>query len=263
MLLEVNNIYKSFKGVEVLKGISFNLKKGEILGVLGSSGGGKTTLLRCINNLEKCDRGSIKINGEVICYDNGEKSQYSSNANIRETRKNLGLVFQNFNLFPHMSVIENIIESPINAFKWSKDEAIKEAELILKSLGLFDKKDSFPYELSGGQKQRVAIGRALILNPKILCFDEPTSSLDPALTGEVSDIIKKLSKDMGILIITHDISFARRVSTRIIFIDNGEIIEDSPNEQFFNNPLEERSKAFISTNWIPKGILFLCINSLI
>ncbi|MDV3429190.1 MAG: amino acid ABC transporter ATP-binding protein [Bacillota bacterium] len=245
-MLEINYLYKSFKEVPVLKGISFKAEKGEILGVLGSSGGGKTTLLRCINNLEKCDRGTIKIKDEFLCLDNGVKSIYPSKKEILKIRKNLGLVFQNFNLFPHMSVIENIIEAPVNACNMNKQEAIKNAGAVLKNLGLLEKSDSYPYELSGGQKQRAAIARALILNPDILCFDEPTSALDPELREGVAKIIQDISENRVILLITHDISFAKRVCSRIIFIDNGEIIENRPKEDFFNDPLEDKSKIFLN-----------------
>lgn len=246
MILEVTNLYKSFKGISVLKGLNFSMNKGEILGVLGSSGGGKTTLLRCINNLEKADRGSINIGGKFLCKDSSDGSLYSSIDEINIIRRKLGLVFQNFNLFPHLTVLENIIEAPINAFKEDKEEAVKNAKNILRSLNLIDKIDSYPFELSGGQKQRAAIGRALALNPEILCFDEPTSALDPELTEGVAKIIQNLSENRGILLITHDVNFAKRVCSRIIFIDNGEIIEDRLKDEFFNNPIEEKSKNFIN-----------------
>lgn len=245
-MLEVKNLYKSFKDVPVLKGISFTADKGEILGILGSSGGGKTTLLRCINSLEKCDRGSIKIMGKFMCRDNGEKSIYAGKKEILEIRKKLGLVFQSFNLFPHMNVLQNVTEAPVNAFNMNKEKAAQAARDILKSLNLSNKENSYPYELSGGQKQRAAIARALALNPDILCFDEPTSALDPELRDGVGSIIQGLSENRVILVITHDVSFAKKVCSRIIFIDNGEVIEDRLKDDFFNNPLEEKSKIFIN-----------------
>lgn len=245
-MLEIKDLYKSFKEVPVLKGISFKAEKGDILGILGSSGGGKTTLLRCINNLEKCDRGTIKIMGEFLCRNINGKSIYSSKKEILEIRKKLGLVFQGFNLFPHMSVLENVIEAPVNAFNMNKEEALKNAKAVLKSLNLLEKADSYPYQLSGGQKQRAAIARALVLNPDILCFDEPTSALDPELREGVAKIIQDISENRVILLITHDVSFAKRVCSRIIFIDNGEIIEDRLKDDFFTNPLEDKSKNFIN-----------------
>lgn len=246
MILEVTNLYKSFKGIPVLKGLNFSMNKGEILGVLGSSGGGKTTLLRCINNLEKADRGSINIGGRFLCKDSSDGSLYSSIYELNIIRRKLGLVFQNFNLFPHLTVLENIIESPVNTFKEDKGKAVNNAKDILESLNLIDKIDSYPFELSGGQKQRAAIGRALALNPEILCFDEPTSALDPELTEGVAKIIQNLSKNIGILLITHDISFAKKACSRIIFIDKGEIIEDRLKDDFFNSPIEQKSKNFIN-----------------
>lgn len=245
-MLEIKDLYKSFKEVSVLKGISFKAEKGDILGILGSSGGGKTTLLRCINNLEKCDRGTIKIMGEFLCRNINGKSIYSSKKEILEIRKKLGLVFQGFNLFPHMSVLENVIEAPVNAFNMNKEEALKNAKAVLNSLNLLEKADSYPYQLSGGQKQRAAIARALVLNPDILCFDEPTSALDPELREGVAKIIQDISENRVILLITHDVSFAKRVCSRIIFIDNGEIIEDRLKDDFFTNPLEDKSKNFIN-----------------
>jgi polar amino acid transport system ATP-binding protein len=246
MILEVTNLHKSFKGIPVLKGLNFSMNKGDILGVLGSSGGGKTTLLRCINNLEKADRGSINIGGRFLCKDSSDGSLYSSIDELNIIRRKLGLVFQNFNLFPHLTVLENIIESPVNTFKEDKEKAVNNAKDILESLNLIDKIDSYPFELSGGQKQRAAIGRALALNPEILCFDEPTSALDPELTEGVVKIIQNLSKKIGILLITHDISFAKKSCSRIIFIDKGEIIEDRLKDDFFNSPIEQKSKNFIN-----------------
>ncbi|MBW6409875.1 amino acid ABC transporter ATP-binding protein [Clostridium weizhouense] len=221
-MLNVSGIRKKFGNTEVLKGIDLKIAAGEILVIVGPSGGGKTTLLRCINTLEHCDNGSIEIDGKYICKD----GKYADKKAMSEIRKDIGLVFQSFNLFPHMSVLENIIEAPQRVLGLSKNQAIKKAEEILGFLGLGDKKNNYPFELSGGQKQRVAIGRALALEPKIMCFDEPTSALDPGLTGEVANLIKSLSNTgMGMLIITHDMDFAKNVSTRIVSMKEGKIQE--------------------------------------
>ncbi|HEX9025562.1 MAG TPA: amino acid ABC transporter ATP-binding protein [Clostridium sp.] len=219
-MLKVNNIKKKFGNAEVLKGVNLEIKQGEILVVVGHSGGGKTTLLRCVNALEHCDEGDIEINGKILCKD----GKYVEKKNLKEIRKDIGLVFQNFNLFPHMTVLENLIEAPQRVFGWTKEETIKKAEETLGFLDLLEKKDNYPFELSGGQKQRVAIGRALVLEPKIMCFDEPTSALDPGLTGEVANLIKSLSvKGMSMMIITHDMDFAKKVADRIVSMNAGKL----------------------------------------
>ncbi|AWK51202.1 polar amino acid ABC transporter ATP-binding protein [Clostridium beijerinckii] len=219
-MLKVNNIKKKFGDTEVLKGVNLEIKQGEILVVVGHSGGGKTTLLRCVNALEHCDEGDIEVNGKILCKD----GKYVEKKSLKEIRKDIGLVFQNFNLFPHMTVLENLIEAPQRVFGWTKEEAIKKAEETLGFLDLLEKKDNYPFELSGGQKQRVAIGRALVLEPKIMCFDEPTSALDPGLTGEVANLIKSLSvKGMSMMIITHDMDFAKKVADRIVSMNAGKL----------------------------------------
>jgi len=221
-MLKINNIKKKFGNTEVLKGVELEIKEGEILVVVGHSGGGKTTLLRCVNALEHCDEGNIEINGKSLCKD----GKYVDKKNLKEIRKEIGLVFQNFNLFPHMTVLENLIEAPQRVFGWKKEDAIKKAEETLGFLNLLEKKDNYPFELSGGQKQRVAIGRALVLEPKIMCFDEPTSALDPGLTGEVANLIKSLSsKGMSMMIITHDMDFAKKVADRIVSMNAGKLQE--------------------------------------
>ena len=221
-MLKINNVKKKFGSTEVLKGVNLEIEQGEILVVVGNSGGGKTTLLRCVNALEHCDDGDIEINGKILCKD----GKYVDKKNLKEIRKDIGLVFQNFNLFPHMTVLENLIEAPQIVFGWTKEDAIKKAEETLGFLNLLEKKDNYPFELSGGQKQRVAIGRALVLEPKIMCFDEPTSALDPGLTGEVANLIKSLSvKGMSMMIITHDMDFAKNVADRIVSMNAGKLQE--------------------------------------
>ncbi|WP_053984331.1 amino acid ABC transporter ATP-binding protein [Niameybacter massiliensis] len=222
-MLIIENLHKSFGKTKVLKGVNLHIKKGEILVVVGPSGGGKTTFLRSINYLEKCQEGSISLNGNYLL----KEGHYANKKEIKSIRKDIGLVFQNYNLFPHLSVLENMIEAPIRVLGQTKEQATKEALNTLAFLGLSDKANSYPYELSGGQKQRVAIGRALCMNPQLMCFDEPTSALDPTLTEEVAKVIKSLSiKGMTMLIITHDMGFAKKVADRIVSMDQGQIIED-------------------------------------
>lgn len=221
-MLKLRNIKKSFGNLDVLKSIDLDIDEKEIVVLVGPSGGGKTTLLRIINMLERCHSGYIEVNGRVLCND----GRYIDKKSMMEISKDVGMVFQNFNLFPHKSVIENIIEGPMRVLKKSKEQSKSEAREILSFLGLSEKEDSYPHQLSGGQKQRVAIGRALAMEPKLMCFDEPTSALDPELTEEVANVIKMLSKKgMTMLIITHDMTFAEKVASRIISMDNGEIIE--------------------------------------
>lgn len=221
-MLKIRGLKKFFGNNLVLKGINLEINKGEIVVVVGPSGGGKTTLLRTITGLEKCDDGTIEIDGYTFCKD----GRYCDKKSSSIIRKNVGLVFQNFNLFPHKSVLENIIEAPTRALGEKKENAINKANEILSFLGLSDKANNYPCELSGGQKQRVAIGRALALNPKLMCFDEPTSALDPSLTLDVAKLIKSLSKTgMSMLIITHDMEFAKLVSDKIVSMDSGKIIE--------------------------------------
>ena len=221
-MLKIRGLKKFFGNNLVLKGVNLEINKGEIVVVVGPSGGGKTTLLRTITGLEKCDDGTIEIDGYTFCKD----GRYCDKKSSSIIRKNVGLVLQNFNLFPHKSVLENIIEAPTRALGEKKENAINKANEILSFLGLSDKANNYPCELSGGQKQRVAIGRALALNPKLMCFDEPTSALDPSLTLDVAKLIKSLSKTgMSMLIITHDMEFAKLVSDKIVSMDSGKIIE--------------------------------------
>lgn len=223
-MLKIEGLEKNFNKNKVLKGVNLQLKEGEITVIVGPSGGGKTTLLRCINGLTTPDKGSITINDKYL-YKDGKTA--SKNDEL-EIRKNIGFVFQNFNLFPHMSVLENITEAPRVVLGMEKKEAEKRAKDILGFLGLGDKEKSYPFELSGGQKQRVAIGRALAMEPKLICFDEPTSALDPGLSGDIANLIRKLSieKSMTVLIITHDMTFATKVANRILSMDKGVIKEE-------------------------------------
>ena len=221
-MLKLRKIKKSFGNLDVLKSIDLDIDEKEIVVLVGPSGGGKTTLLRIINMLERCHSGYIEVNGRILCND----GRYIDKKSMMEISKDVGMVFQNFNLFPHKSVIENIIEGPMRVLKKRKEQSKSEAREILSFLGLSEKEDSYPHQLSGGQKQRVAIGRALAMEPKLMCFDEPTSALDPELTEEVANVIKMLSKKgMTMLIITHDMTFAEKVASRIISMDNGEIVE--------------------------------------
>lgn len=246
MILKVNGLNKSFGGKRILKDISFQLKAGEVLTIIGPSGAGKTTLLRCINGLERSDNGTIVIDNTYLCKEQHNKNIYANPREMKNIRQKIGMVFQNYNLFPHMTVMENIIEAPINVLGLSKDEAINRGYNLLKSVGLEDKKDSYPFQLSGGQKQRVAIARALCMNPKILCLDEPTSALDPELREGIANIIEKLvKKGMGILIITHDMDFAKKVASRIIFMEEGRIIKEAEKENFFNSFEDDRISKFM------------------
>ncbi|MBP0726023.1 amino acid ABC transporter ATP-binding protein [Bacillus sp. RG28] len=217
-MLKVNSLTKRFGKQQVLGNVSFEVNKGEIVTLLGQSGAGKTTILRCVNGLESFDSGTIEVDGQII----------TSQKDLRKVRKDVGLVFQNYNLFPHKTVIENITEAPILVLGMNKEEAKKRATELLESVGLADKADAYPFELSGGQQQRVAIARACALKPKVLCFDEPTAALDPELTGEVASIMKRLADGgMSILVITHDMEFADKVATRTLLVKDGTVIDSN------------------------------------
>lgn len=233
--LEINHMKKVFDGeLEVLKDISLKVKKGEVVSIIGPSGSGKSTLLRCATMLETMDGGELKYLGETAVSETDGKCVYASKNDLKRIKKHFGLVFQNFNLFPHYTVLKNIIDAPVSVDKVPKKEAVERAEKLLAQLGLSDKSDAYPYQLSGGQQQRVSIARALALNPEILFFDEPTSALDPELTGEVLKVIKELAKEkMTMIIVTHEMQFAREVSDRIIFMEQGVIQANGTPEEIF------------------------------
>ena len=243
-VLEVNNIYKSFGKTEVLKGIDFSLEQGEVLAIIGSSGSGKTTLLRCLNFLETPQKGTIKVNDNLIFDAEGPK--YSDDE-IRLNRLHFGRVFQQFNLFPQYDVLQNVTLAPTLLKKGTEEEIETSARAIIESVGLSDRITHYPCELSGGQQQRVAIARALALHPDILCFDEPTSALDPELTGEVLKVIKELkTKKTTMIVVTHEIEFAKEVADKVIFMADGVIVEQGTPEDVIVNPKNERTQTFLS-----------------
>ncbi|MCQ2523076.1 MAG: amino acid ABC transporter ATP-binding protein [Lachnospiraceae bacterium] len=245
-VLEIKDIQKSFGDNHVLKGISVSVNKGEVISIIGSSGSGKSTLLRCATLLEKADSGSIKYHDTYVAKTENDKEVYLSKKELNKVKSYFGLVFQQFNLFPHYSVLKNVMDAPISVQKRDKAVVEEEARELLKKMGLEDKADAYPCELSGGQQQRVAIARALALKPDILFFDEPTSALDPELTGEVLKIIRNLAEEkMTMVIVTHEMSFARAVSNRVIFMDGGYIVEEGDPEEVFGNPKQERTKQFL------------------
>lgn len=244
-ILEMNHIKKSFGELEVLKDISLQVKKGEVVSIIGPSGSGKSTLLRCAVNLEKVDEGEIRYNGRPLVEMSESGIKYAKGAEYKKIKQSYGLVFQNFNLFPHYSVWKNITDAPLHVQKRDKAEVEAEAMKLLEKMGIADKKDAYPCQLSGGQQQRVSIARALAANPDILFFDEPTSALDPQLTQEVLKVIKELAAEhMTMVIVTHEMSFARDVSNRIIFMQNGIIEEDCPPEELFHSQ-NEKTKQFL------------------
>lgn len=245
-LLEMNHVKKSFDGLMVIQDISLSVEKGEIVSIIGPSGSGKSTLLRCATMLETMDSGELIYLGEKAAWSGADgKMIYAHKKDLRRIRENYGLVFQNFNLFPHFSVLKNIMDAPVSVQKKSKEEAHKTVMELLKKMGLEDKAEAYPCQLSGGQCQRVAIARALALNPKILFFDEPTSALDPELTGEVLKVIKSLADlHIAMVIVTHEMAFAKDISDRVIFMANGVIIEEGPPEKVFASD-NERTRNFL------------------
>ena len=247
-ILEIKNIKKSFgEDLEVLQDISLAVEEGEVVSILGPSGSGKSTLLRCATFLEQIDSGSIAYGGKVyVENDTAGNAKKPERAKILEAQSNFGLVFQDFNLFPHFSVLKNVMDAPVKNQKRPKQEVEKEARALLAKMGLVGKEDAYPCELSGGQKQRVAIARALALRPKMLYFDEPTSALDPEITAEILRVLKGLAAEkMTMVIVTHEIDFARAVSDRVIFMDGGKVVEEGRPEEVIDNPKNERTKAFL------------------
>ena len=248
IMLSMRGIHKSFGELSVLRGIDLSLARGEVLAIIGSSGSGKSTLLRCINKLETIDRGSITIRGEKLCWtaDGDTSATYASTADERRILMSTGMVFQQFNLFPHMTVIENLIEAPIHVKGQSRDEILPYARELLAKVGLSDRENYYPSQLSGGQQQRVAIARALAMKPDIMLFDEPTSALDPELTGEVLRTMRALAAErMTMIVVTHEMAFAREAATNVVFMENGVIVEQGEPQTFFHAPKEERTREFL------------------
>lgn len=246
-ILTVDGVYKSFGTNEVLRDVSFQVKEGEVVAVIGPSGSGKSTLLRCLNLLETVDRGTVTVAGDTMVRTNEDgKPVYPPEAVLKKIRLRIGLVFQNFNLFPHFSVLRNVTEAPVVVGGKSEDEAKEIAKELLAKMGLSDKIDAYPFQLSGGQSQRVAIARALAMSPDILFFDEPTSALDPELTGEVLKVIRNLAaENRTMVVVTHEMAFAHEVADRVIFMDEGQIIEEGNPKEILINPSNERTRDFI------------------
>jgi polar amino acid transport system ATP-binding protein len=246
VMIRMKQIYKKFNQLEVLKGIDLDVKRGEVLAIIGPSGSGKSTLLRCLNRLETIERGTIEVEGEFLVQEKNGLTTYTDAATAKMILGKMGMVFQQFNLFPHMTVLENLIEAPILVKKMKSEDIIPVAEQLLAKVGLLDKRDVYPSRLSGGQKQRVAIARALTMNPDIMLFDEPTSALDPELTGEVLKTMRQLAEEhMTMIVVTHEMAFAREVANQVIFMADGEIVEQGSPKLFFSNPQENRTKSFL------------------
>lgn len=246
-LLEIKNLKKSFDNLEVIRDISLGVDKGQVTAVIGPSGSGKSTLLRCATMLETIDSGEIIYMGEHAVRTEHEKAIYAPINELKRIQSYFGLVFQNFNLFPHYSVLKNVTDALVAVKKMEKHKALEIGREFLSKMGLSDKEDAYPYQLSGGQQQRVSIARALALNPNILFFDEPTSALDPELTGEILKVIRDLAQEhMTMVIVTHEMSFARDVADHIIFMDGGVIVEEGTPDEVINNPKNERTKAFLN-----------------
>ena len=236
-MIVIENLHKAFGEVEVIKGVNLHIEPQEVVALIGPSGSGKSTLLRCMNYLEKPTAGKVTVAGTPL---DGE-------ANINKVREEVGMVFQRFNLFPHMTALENIMLAPMKVKKVSRDDAAKKAKELLERVGLADKAESFPSQLSGGQQQRVAIARALAMEPKVMLFDEPTSALDPEMVGEVLDVMRSLAKEgMTMVIVTHEMGFAREVADRVLFVDDGQVLEQGAPQDLFEHPQQERTKLFLS-----------------
>jgi polar amino acid transport system ATP-binding protein len=247
-MVDIKSVHKSFGSLEVLKGVDLEVGTGEVTVILGPSGSGKSTLLRTINHLEKVDQGWISVDGTLVGYRrSGDKLYELREREILKQRTQIGFVFQNFNLFPHLTVLDNIVEAPVSALKRPRKDAVEAARKLLDRVGLSDKADAYPKQLSGGQQQRVAIARALALEPKLLLFDEPTSALDPELVGEVLDVIKDLAhQGTTMIVVTHDIGFAREVADTVVFMDDGRVVEQGAPGDVLDKPQHERTRAFLS-----------------
>ena len=247
-MVQATDIHKSFGHVDVLRGIDLTVMPGEVACVIGPSGSGKSTFLRCINHLERIDAGRMRVNGELIGYrEHGGKLHELRESEIARQRRDIGMVFQRFNLFPHMTAAENVMEAPRTVRRESRESARKRAEALLDRVGLADKYDSYPSQLSGGQQQRVAIARALAMEPRLMLFDEPTSALDPELVGEVLDVMRQLARDgMTMVVVTHEMGFAREVGDTLVFMDGGRIVEAGDPRKVLTDPQHQRTKAFLS-----------------
>jgi polar amino acid transport system ATP-binding protein len=254
VIIEASDIHKSFGANKILNGISLKVSKGEVVVLIGASGSGKTTFIRCLNLLETFESGRVRVNGHTLGYIERPDGSLArdSGREIARKRRDIGMVFQRFNLFPHMTAIENIIEAPIHVLKMARADAIAQANKLLSRVGLADRADHYPSQLSGGQQQRVAIARALAMQPKVLLFDEPTSALDPETVGEVLQVMKELASDgMTMIVVTHEMDFAREVANRVVVLDQGELIEQGPPEQIFTAPEHPRTRAFLRRMFKP------------
>ena len=247
-MIRCQDVHKRFGRLEVLRGVSFDVAKGEVVVIAGPSGSGKSTLLRCINHLEALNKGRIYVDGQPVGYREVKgKFVEKSEREVARMRASIGMVFQRFNLFPHLTALGNVIDAPIHVRKMGRSEALEAGRAMLRKVGLGDKLDTYPAQLSGGQQQRVAIARALAMEPKVMLFDEPTSALDPELVGEVLEVMKSLAREgMTMIVVTHEMGFAREVADRVMLMDEGIIIEEGPPAQFFNSPRHERTKLFLS-----------------
>ncbi len=247
VIVKAEGVNKYFGSLHVLKDIDLEVRKNEVVIICGPSGSGKSTFLRCINHLEKINSGHIYVNGHMIGYHerNGRLVE-DSEKNIARQRAEIGMVFQRFNLFPHLTALENIIEAPTRVRKIPAEQARAEAERLLARVGLADKRDQYPNQLSGGQQQRVAIARSLAMKPALMLFDEPTSALDPEMIGEVLDVMKELAHEMTMIVVSHEMGFARAVADRVVFVDEGQIVEQAAPDKFFQSPREERTRKFLS-----------------
>jgi len=247
VVVQVEKVNKYFGSLHVLKDVDLTVYSNEAVVIIGPSGSGKSTLLRCINHIEKINSGRISVNGRLIgYYEKNGRLVEDSERKIARHRAEIGMVFQRFNLFPHLTALENIIEAPTNVLKMPRDQAVTDARRLLQRVGLLEKQDKYPNQLSGGQQQRIAIARALAMKPSLMLFDEPTSALDPEMIGEVLDVMKELAHEITMIVVSHEMGFARAAANRIIFIDEGRIIEDTSPEELFSNPREERTKLFLS-----------------